>query len=99
MTVNDKSGYPPIRMIFELDQADDPVLYGDLMRCRKGQRRVNRLRLLAHEGAVSQFHLVNPEVVARILPVTPVAGENPVVTPGIEMELASDVFADPITEG
>ena len=51
--------HPPIRMLFELDRADDPFLYDDLMRCRKGTRRANRLRLLAHEGVVAQLHLAN----------------------------------------
>jgi hypothetical protein len=50
-------GHPPIRMLFEFDRTDDPFLYDDLMRCRKGSRRANRLRLLAHEGVTWQLSL------------------------------------------
>lgn len=44
------SGLPAIRLVFQLDRAENPRLYDDLARFRKGARRVNRLRLLAHEG-------------------------------------------------
>lgn len=41
---------PPIRLFLELDRDDDPHLYDELSRFRKGPKRVNRLRLLAHDG-------------------------------------------------
>lgn len=41
---------PPIRLFLELDRNDDPLLYDELLRFRKGTKRVNRLRLLAHDG-------------------------------------------------
>jgi hypothetical protein len=44
------SAVPPIRLLLELDRNDDPQLYDDLMRFRKGAKRVSRLRLLAHDG-------------------------------------------------
>lgn len=34
-----------IRLLFELDRADDPQLYDDLIRFKKGTKRINRLRL------------------------------------------------------
>lgn len=40
----------PLRLFFEIERDDNPRLYDDLMRFKKGQRRVNRLRFLAHEG-------------------------------------------------
>jgi len=44
----------PIRLVFELDRADNPRLYDELMRFKKGAKRVNRLRVLAHEGLLAQ---------------------------------------------
>jgi hypothetical protein len=44
------SDTPPIRLFLELDRNDDPLLYDELLRFRKGTKRVNRLRLLAHDG-------------------------------------------------
>ncbi len=43
-----------IRLVFELERADNPLLYDDLIQCKKGSKRVNRLRTLAHEGALAQ---------------------------------------------
>ena len=43
----------PIRLVFELEREDDPRLYDDLIGFNKGQRRVNRLRTLAHDGALA----------------------------------------------
>ena len=40
----------PIRLVFELERADNPRLYDDLIRFKKGTKRVNRLRTLAQEG-------------------------------------------------
>jgi hypothetical protein len=37
-------GTPPIRLFLELDRNDDPHLYDDLLRFRKGTKRVSRLR-------------------------------------------------------
>jgi len=43
-----------IRMRFELERADNPPLYDELMKFAKGTKRLNRLRTLAHEGLVTQ---------------------------------------------
>jgi hypothetical protein len=44
-----------IRLVFELERADNPRLYEDLIQCKKGSKRVNRLRTLAHEGLLAQI--------------------------------------------
>jgi hypothetical protein len=43
-----------IRLVFELERADNPRLYDDLIQCKKGSKRVNRLRTLAQEGLLAQ---------------------------------------------
>lgn len=43
-----------IRMRFELERADNPPLFDELMKFAKGTKRLNRLRTLAHEGLVAQ---------------------------------------------
>ncbi len=77
-----------IRMLFELDRDDDPRLYDDLIRFKKGTKRINRLRLLAHEAVLGQF---NPVAVAaaRTVPVPP-SGT------AFELPVAADVFDVPI---
>ena len=47
---------PPerIRLVFELERADNPRLYDDLIQFKKGSKRVNRLRTLAQEGLLVQ---------------------------------------------
>lgn len=43
-----------IRLLFELERDDNPRLYDDLIRFKKGTKRVNRLRTLAQEGLLAQ---------------------------------------------
>lgn len=43
-----------IRISFELERDDNPTLFDDLARFPKGSRRVNRLRMLLHEGLLSE---------------------------------------------
>jgi hypothetical protein len=88
-----------IRMLFELDRADDPSLYDDLIRFRQGTKRVNRLRLLAHEGAVA----ANAGMVPRLTSGATISGvtallEAPSVEGTIDMPFAGDVFSAPITD-
>lgn len=40
----------PMRMLVELDRKDDPALYDELARFRQGTKRINRLRLMAHQA-------------------------------------------------
>lgn len=47
----------PIRLVFELERADHPRLYDDLIQFHKGTKRVNRLRLLAYDGLLAQGSL------------------------------------------
>jgi hypothetical protein len=44
----------PIQLVFELERADNPRLYDELIRFKKGTKRVNRLRTLAQEGLLAQ---------------------------------------------
>ena len=58
----------PIRLVFELARADHPRLYDDLIRFPKGTKRINRLRVLAHDGLlvqVGQLVAVSSVVPAR----------------------------------
>ncbi len=47
-----------IRLVFELARADHPRLYDDLIQFHKGVKRVNRLRVLAHDGLLLQSGLL-----------------------------------------
>ena len=44
----------PIRLVFKPERAEHPRLYDELIRFRKGAKRVNRLRLLAYDGLLAQ---------------------------------------------
>ncbi len=86
-----------IRMLFELDRDDDPRLYDDLIRFKKGTKRINRLRLLAHEAVLGQF---NPPAVAatRTMPVPSfVDSAGPALSrTGFDLPVAAEVFDAPI---
>ena len=41
-------------VVFQLERADNPGFYDDLIRFKKGTKRVNRLRTLAQEGLLAQ---------------------------------------------
>ena len=89
-----------IRLLFELDRADDPQLYDDLIRFKKGTKRINRLRLLAREGVIGQLSLACGGMVPRLVQVAGVSGpaaELPAV-PAIAMPFASEVFGEPIAD-
>jgi len=43
-----------LKITLELERADNPPLYQDLVQFPKGSRRVNRLRTLAHAGLIAQ---------------------------------------------
>lgn len=43
-----------IRLVFELERADNPRLYDNLIRFKKGVKQVSRLRTLAHEGVLAE---------------------------------------------
>lgn len=55
MTADTESAEPScIRLVFQLDRADLPLLYDELARFHKGVKRVGRLRTLAYEGLLVQ---------------------------------------------
>jgi hypothetical protein len=45
----------PIRLVFELTRADNPRLFDELNQFPQGQKRVNRLRVLAYDGLLAQY--------------------------------------------
>lgn len=47
--------FEPIRLVFQLERADNPRLYDDLTRFKKGVKRVNRLRTLAQQGLLVEL--------------------------------------------
>jgi hypothetical protein len=85
---------------YDEHRADDPQLYDDLIRFKKGTKRINRLRLLAREGVIGQLSLAGGGMVPRLVRVSAANGhaaELP-AAPAIAMPLASEVFGDPITD-
>lgn len=50
----------PIRLVFELTRADNPRLFDELNQFPQGQKRVNRLRLLAYDGLLAQYGVFAP---------------------------------------
>jgi len=87
-----------IRMLFELDREDDPRLYDDLIRFKKGTKRINRLRLLAHEAVLGQFGLVAGTAIGRPAPAPQPASAIDGEPSGaaFNMPAAADVFAAPL---
>ncbi len=85
-----------LRMLFELDHADDPQLYDDLIRFKKGTKRINRLRLLAREGVIVQLNFAGGGAVPRLVQVS--AANAPLAPPAIVMPFATEVFGEPITD-
>ncbi len=89
-----------IRLLFEMSREDNPPLYDDLVRFAKGSKRVNRLRLLAHEGlrAVSAPAQACAVAMADL-------GQAAAPSQGMSAfsfgsgEVTDAVFADPVGEG
>lgn len=74
----------PIRLVFELARADHPRLYDDLIRFPKGTKRINRLRVLAYDGLLTQIgQLVAVGLASRLR-----------ATPGDAEEGSGDVTND-----
>lgn len=78
---------------FQLDRDENPRLYDDLMRFKKGAKRVNRLRFLAHEGLRSQM-----EPQAPALPTTALHSQGLSAGPvdAFVMPNAGDLFGAPL---
>ena len=90
--MNDSGPIPlePIRLLFELDRADNPRRYDDLIRFKKGTKRVNRLRTLAQEGLLAQQWSVG------FVPTAPQALAGGVSHENGEAAITNEVFAKPI---
>jgi hypothetical protein len=88
MSADAKVQSEPIRMVFELSREDHPRLYDDLIRFPKGTKRINRLRVLAHDGLIAQYAQTAPtgqnsQVIARSGP----AGDE------TDLSVTNDLFA------
>ncbi|MFH1659936.1 MAG: hypothetical protein ABIG35_11560 [Pseudomonadota bacterium] len=100
MSGADRAEYSTISLLFELDRNDNPWLYDDLIRFKKGTKRINRLRFLAHEGMVAQLASVGVAAgmtrpnIAMLAPVTTSAE----ATPTVVLPMAGDIFAEPIAD-
>jgi hypothetical protein len=92
--MNDSGPIPlePIRLLFELERADNPRLYDDLIRFKKGTKRVNRLRTLAQEGLLAQEWSVG------FVPTAPQALAGALSADSSEAAITNEVFAKPIDE-
>ncbi|MDR2188156.1 MAG: hypothetical protein LBE62_08900 [Azonexus sp.] len=85
-----------ISMLFVLDREDDPRLYDDLIRFKKGTKRINRLRLLAHEG---ERCLAGETNVGMRRPLLVESNRDQAVEPSLfDAPGAADVFAAPISD-
>lgn len=85
---------PPdrIRLVFELERADNPRLYDDLIQFRKGSKRVNRLRTLAQEGLLAQHW--SPRTVGHMVEV-----ESEMVPLAVgAASITNQVFDEPLAE-
>jgi hypothetical protein len=87
-----------IRMLFELDRDDDPQLYDDLIRFRKGTKRINRLRLLAHEATLDRLSSSAGVAVLQQGSVLPAVSATDDGRPDavFDMPVAADVFDAPL---
>jgi hypothetical protein len=58
----------PIRLVFQLERDEDPAVYDELMRFKQGVKRVNRLRMLVHDGLLAQRTWLRVEPLVDGLP-------------------------------
>ena len=65
----------PLRMVFELGRSDNPRLYDELARFPQGVKRVNRLRVLAYDGLLTQHGVFAQRADAGLPPLSR-AGEG-----------------------
>ena len=91
MTAKSQQEPRQVRLVFQLERADNPRLYDELVRFPQGTKRVNRLRVLAYDGLLVQYG------------VFAVDGARPVLAPAGREALASavvtnDVFGPSLAE-
>lgn len=60
MSSGQATGLKPIRLVFELARPDNPRLFDELIQFPQGQKRVNRLRVLAYDGLLAQYGVFAP---------------------------------------
>ncbi len=73
-------------MLVELEQQESSLLWADLIRFKKGTKRVQRLKLLAFQGLLWERGMSGPQVQA--------AGTTPVES----ANLASGIFDAPLED-
>lgn len=59
MSAGQTTASKPIRLVFELARADNPRLFDELNQFPQGQKRVNRLRVLAYDGLLAQYGVLS----------------------------------------
>jgi hypothetical protein len=89
--------YEIIRLQFDLERADNPRLYDELIGFRQGVKRVNRLRTLAHEGLMVQ-NLQSGSVVHPAEPTRrfETDGAHPLDEKAVG--ILNQIFDDPVVE-
>ena len=92
--MNDRASVSPepIRLLFQLERGDNPHLYDELIRFKKGSKRVNRLRTLAWAGLLAQDS--SRGFVVRVAEIESEATPRD----SSEASITSEVFAEPLTE-
>ena len=93
-----KKSEDSIRLQFDLERADNPRLYDELVSFRQGVKRVNRLRTLAHEGLMV-LHLQSGWEVRQPEPATPAPDSDEL--PKLDAKASSilgQVFEEPIMD-
>lgn len=99
MSSEAKPDYPSISLLFELDRDDNPWLYDDLIRFKKGTKRINRLRFLAHEGVVTQLASVGVAGMARQNTLLQaLVSDSAEASPTVALPMAGDIFSEPIED-
>jgi hypothetical protein len=87
-----EKGSETIRLQFELDRADNPRLYDELIKFKQGSKRVNRLRTMAHEGLMAQYVQLGGTIIAQNV------REDDTRTVEGGSALTNQIFDDPIVE-
>jgi len=89
-----RPGQPPkIRLVFQLERAEMPRLYDELIRFAKGTKRVGRLRTLAYDGLLVHEGVMLPSTL-RVTP--PDTAES---FDGDRAGVMNDLFAPAIDAG
>jgi hypothetical protein len=79
-------------LVFQLERVDNPHLYDDLIRFKKGAKRVNRLRTLAQQGLLMDLWLPGTENLM------PPAGKDIAFRHDNDAIITNQIFDRPIVE-